>query len=162
MQPDLARTMAILADTGSRRFLSGPCCRGHRRRNGGTRRHDHGRGPPYVTKPARASRCTERIAVTMSIGPPPPSAGGIALIQTLNMLEPLTCDAKGRHRRPIATVLSRSLRRAFLDRARYLGDPDFVAIPGDVDHERVRGRVAPSRSTNIVVHPATSWRRTFL
>lgn len=58
--------------------------------------------------------------------PPPPSAGGVALIQALNLLEPLRGaeqDASDR-----AHVVIEALRRAFRDRG-YLGDPDFVDMP---------------------------------
>lgn len=58
--------------------------------------------------------------------PPPPSAGGVALIQALNLLEPLRGaeqDAADR-----AHVVIEALRRAFRDRG-YLGDPDFVDMP---------------------------------
>lgn len=59
---------------------------------------------------------------------PPPSSGGIALLQILGMVErmkapalPLDVDA--------AHVFSEAGRLAFADRARYLADPDFVAVP---------------------------------
>jgi gamma-glutamyltranspeptidase / glutathione hydrolase len=58
--------------------------------------------------------------------PPPPSAGGVALIQALNLLQPLDLeqlDTAGR-----AHVVVEALRRAFRDRG-YLGDPDFVEMP---------------------------------
>jgi gamma-glutamyltranspeptidase / glutathione hydrolase len=58
--------------------------------------------------------------------PPPPSAGGVALIQALNLLQPLDLeqlDTAGR-----VHVIVEALRRAFRDRG-YLGDPDFVEMP---------------------------------
>jgi len=58
---------------------------------------------------------------------PPPSAGGIALAETLQQLEVLgwtdTHDAASKH------LIIEALRRAYHDRAQYLGDPDFVEIP---------------------------------
>ena len=58
--------------------------------------------------------------------PPPPSAGGVAMIQALNLLEPLGLPGfDGADR---AHLVIEALRRAFRDRG-YLGDPDFVAMP---------------------------------
>lgn len=62
-------------------------------------------------------------------GPPPPSSGGIAVVEMLNILE--TSDlaklgsgsAESRHR------IAEAMRRAYADRARYVGDPDFVTVP---------------------------------
>ncbi|HUG97853.1 MAG TPA: gamma-glutamyltransferase [Gammaproteobacteria bacterium] len=58
--------------------------------------------------------------------PPPPSAGGVAMIQALNLLEPF---GLARHD-PVdrAHLVVEALRRAFRDRG-HLGDPDFVAMP---------------------------------
>lgn len=57
----------------------------------------------------------------------PPSAGGLALTETLNQLEALgwTADSEGRGKHQVIEAL----RRAYRDRAAYLGDPDFVRIP---------------------------------
>ena len=56
-----------------------------------------------------------------------PSAGGIALAQTLGMLERFTLDRIGVPETDHLVV--EALRRAFHDRARYLADPDFVSVP---------------------------------
>jgi gamma-glutamyltranspeptidase/glutathione hydrolase len=62
-------------------------------------------------------------------GPPPPSSGGIALVQMLNLLEPHDLRTSGPLAPDNVHLLIEAMRRAFADRARYLGDPDFVAIP---------------------------------
>jgi gamma-glutamyltranspeptidase/glutathione hydrolase len=60
---------------------------------------------------------------------PPPSSGGVAMIEMLNMLENFDLKAKG-FGSPAATHLEiEAMRRAYLDRARFLGDPDFVQMP---------------------------------
>ncbi len=58
---------------------------------------------------------------------PPPSAGGVALITMLNMLEAASYGAATPPARNHLVV--ESMRRAFRDRALYLGDPDFVSVP---------------------------------
>ena len=65
------------------------------------------------------------------ISMPPPSSGGIVMIETLNLMERMGVaslqpgSAEYLHRRIEAA------RRAYLDRARFLGDPDFVKVPVD-------------------------------
>ena len=60
---------------------------------------------------------------------PPPSSGGTALIEMLNILEPLDLKAKGLLTAPALHLQIEAMRRAYLDRARHLGDPDFSDIP---------------------------------
>ena len=63
------------------------------------------------------------------ISMPPPSSGGVALVEMLNILEPLDLKAKGLLTAPALHAQIEAMRRAYLDRARYLGDPDFVDVP---------------------------------
>lgn len=58
---------------------------------------------------------------------PPPSSGGVALIDALNILS--AYDLESMSRVTQAHTIAEALRRAFRDRALYLGDPDFVNIP---------------------------------
>jgi len=60
---------------------------------------------------------------------PPPSSGGVALIEMLNMLEAFDLKAKGFGSAEAKHFEIEAMRRAYLDRARFLGDPDFVQIP---------------------------------
>ena len=57
---------------------------------------------------------------------PPPSSGGVALIEMLNMLEAFDLKAKGLGSAEAKHFEIEAMRRAYLDRARFLGDPDFV------------------------------------
>lgn len=60
---------------------------------------------------------------------PPPSSGGVALIEILNILENFDLKAKGRYSASTIHLLTEAIRRGFLDRARFLGDPDFTKVP---------------------------------
>ena len=60
---------------------------------------------------------------------PPPSSGGVALIEMLNMLEPFDLKPNGPNAPKTRHLEIEAMRRAYLDRARYLGDPDFVQMP---------------------------------
>ena len=63
------------------------------------------------------------------ISMPPVSSGGVALIEMLNILEPLDLKSKGLLTAPALHLQIEAMRRAYLDRARHLGDPDFVKVP---------------------------------
>jgi len=63
------------------------------------------------------------------ISMPPPSSGGILLLEALNVLESYGLAAKGRDSAETLHLEIEAMRRAYLDRARYLGDPDFVRVP---------------------------------
>ena len=59
----------------------------------------------------------------------PPSSGGTALVEMLNMLESLDIQKKARGSADALHLVTEAMRRAYLDRARLLGDPDFVDVP---------------------------------
>jgi gamma-glutamyltranspeptidase / glutathione hydrolase len=63
------------------------------------------------------------------LAPPPPSSGGIALLETLNILEGYDLSSLGDRSPAWMHLVLESFRRAFDDRTSYLGDPDFVSIP---------------------------------
>ena len=63
------------------------------------------------------------------ISMPPPSSGGVALIEMLNILEEMGIQKTKRGSAESLHLVTEAMRRAFLDRARFLGDPDFVEVP---------------------------------
>ncbi len=65
------------------------------------------------------------------IGMPPPSSGGIVLIQTLNMLEAFDITTRAPDSPTYLQLRVEAAKRAYLDRATYIGDPDFVKVPVD-------------------------------
>jgi len=58
---------------------------------------------------------------------PPPSSGGIAIAEILNILDPYNVSALGKVQR--VHLIVEAMRRAYRDRALYLGDPDFYPVP---------------------------------
>jgi gamma-glutamyltranspeptidase / glutathione hydrolase len=80
----------------------------------------------YEVKEREAVRGTYRGFEIISA--PPPSSGGIALIEILNILEGYDLAKYGRSARAIHLTLE-AFRRVFFDRAELLGDPDFSKIP---------------------------------
>src|SRR5215204_3189371 len=61
------------------------------------------------------------------VGMPPPSSGGIAVQMMLNMLESHDLKTGGFGAAKNLHLITESMRRAFSERAQYLGDPDFVS-----------------------------------
>ena len=63
---------------------------------------------------------------------PPPSSGGIILLQLLKMVEPWSLRESGFHSLKTIHLIAEAEKRAFADRAEYAGDPDFVRVHTDI------------------------------
>ena len=86
---------------------------------------------------------------------PPPSSGGVALIEMLNMLEDYDLRSKGFASAEAKHLEIEAMRRAYLDRARYLGDPDFADVPVakllSKDHAKsVGATISPTKASSSV------------
>ena len=75
---------------------------------------------------------------------PPPSGGGIILIQLLKMVEPFPVKEWGHNSFRTIHLITEAERRAFADRSEYSGDPDFIKIPVDqlINGKYLAGRMA--------------------
>ena len=62
---------------------------------------------------------------------PPPSSGGVAIIEALNILKPYDLSKLGDRTAPEMHLVLEAYRRAFMDHGDYLGDPDYAKIPLD-------------------------------
>ena len=60
---------------------------------------------------------------------PPPSSGGTHIVQILNTLEHFDLARSGHHSADTIHLMAEAMKRAYADRSRYLGDPDFVDVP---------------------------------
>lgn len=127
-QPDLAATFARLQKEGPREFYTGETARRIAEamaKNGGTLALDDLKNyRPAEREPLRGSYRGHAI-VTM----PPPSSGGVALLQMLAMLEAYDVASLGHSSAAKYHLFAEVMKRAFRDRAEYLGDPDFVKVP---------------------------------
>jgi gamma-glutamyltranspeptidase/glutathione hydrolase len=86
---------------------------------------------------------------------PPPSSGGVALIEMLNILEPYDLKSRGLLTAPALHLQIEAMRRGYLDRARHLGDPDFVDVPvaklTSKEHAKiVAASIDPGRASSSV------------
>jgi gamma-glutamyltranspeptidase/glutathione hydrolase len=85
----------------------------------------------------------------------PPSSGGIALVEMLNMLEASQIQRTPRGSAEAIHLMTEAMRRAFLDRARFLGDTDFVKVPIDDLTSKAHARdliktIDPSKASSSV------------
>ncbi|MBA3768153.1 MAG: gamma-glutamyltransferase, partial [Acidobacteria bacterium] len=127
-QPDLAATLARLQRFGPREFYKGRTARliaADMEKHNGLVTLDDLRA--YVAKERVPLRTTYRGYEVISI--PPPSSGGTALIEMLNILEGYDLARLGWSSSEKYHVMTEAMRRAFADRAEYLGDMDFVKVP---------------------------------
>jgi gamma-glutamyltranspeptidase/glutathione hydrolase len=83
----------------------------------------------YVAKARPALRGAYRGFEVIAM--PPPSSGGIALLQMLNLLEPYDLAGAGWGSSATLHLMIEAMKRAYADRARWLGDSDHVAVPVD-------------------------------
>jgi len=124
-QPDLAKTLERIAEKGALGFYDGETAaliEKEMRANGGlVTREDLRRYTIYRRPPLRG---TYRGAEILTV--PPPSSGGVVLLQCLNVLEDLDLPEMGFASSRYVHHVAEALRRAFADRARWLGDPAFV------------------------------------
>ena len=123
-QPELAATLERLGKEGRNGFYAGPVARAlveSVNRDGGVWQVDDLANYRVVERAPLRFQYRGATITTAAL----PSAGGIALAQCLYMLERLDMTGAPRD----AHLLIEALRRAFHDRARYLGDSDFVSVP---------------------------------
>ena len=128
-QPDLGATMQAMARDGHDGFYRGPVARmlvdGVQQDEG-----------IWSIEDLENYRAVEREPLvgsyrdTTIVTAPPPSAGGVAIINMFNMLSGFDLETADNVTR--THVLTEVMRRAYRDRGPYLGDPDFVDIPLDV------------------------------
>lgn len=127
-QPELGATFARLQRHGPNEFYEGETARlivADMKRNNGLMTMEDLRG--YVAKERIPLRGNYRGHEVISM--PPPSSGGAVLIEMLNILEgfdlgKLEASSSDRYH-----LMAEAMRRAFADRAEYMGDTDFVKVP---------------------------------
>jgi gamma-glutamyltranspeptidase/glutathione hydrolase len=128
IQHDLAETLKRIRDQGRDGFYSGKTARlitrEMQRGNGIISEQDLKEYSSVSRVPLSADYKGFKIITV-----PPPSAGGIILIQLLEMIEPYPIKEWGFHNSRTVHLMVEAERRAFADRSEYPGDPGFMKIP---------------------------------
>lgn len=151
VQTDLGATFARLQQRGPDEFYEGQTARlivDDLKRNNGLITLADMRG--YVAKEREPLRGTYRGYEIVSM--PPPSSGGAVLIQMLNILEGYDLKKVDWASSDRYHLMIESMRRAFADRAEYMGDTDFVKVPiaGLIDKKyaaQLRNTINPERAS---------------
>lgn len=155
-QPDLAHTYRALAERGVEWFYRGPFAQSvgaWMAANGGLL--TAGDFANYTVR-ERAPLVTTYRGHTI-VGFPPPSSGGVHIAQMLHMLEPYDVQAiQQRDPAELTHLVAEAMKRAFADRAFWLGDPDFARVPRgllDRDYAASLGRsIDAARAVKVEGH----------
>ena len=148
-QPDLAKTLQLLADKGFEGFYRGSVAK---KLVAGV----NAQGGKWKASELAGYAVKERAPIRFKYNAwdittaPPVSSGGIALAQMLQILEPY--DLARMSQAEQVHLVVESMRRAFRDRTFYLGDPDFVQVPQKLltspDYAAgLRATINPARAT---------------
>jgi gamma-glutamyltranspeptidase / glutathione hydrolase len=128
VQTDLAATLSAISTQGPRGFYEGPVAdklvKAIRDAGGIMTSDDLKSYQATVRAPVRGSYRGYDI-----VSMPQPSSGGVVLLETLNMLEGFPMHEMKQGTAPSLHIMIEAMKRAYADRARYLGDPDFVKAP---------------------------------
>src|SRR5438445_8736516 len=152
VQPDLAATFARLQQRGPNEFYQGQTARmivDDLKRHGGLITLEDMQG--YVAKERETLRGNYRGYEIISM--PPPSSGGAVLLEMLNILEGYDLKKMDSTSSERYHFMTEAMRRAFADRAEYMGDTDFVKVPvaGLIDKKyaaQLRNSISPDRASS--------------
>lgn len=151
-QPDLAATLARVQTLGAREFYTGKTAQliaADMKANNGLITLDDLKN--YKAKERKPLTGTYRGYPIITM--PPPSSGGIVMLQVLNMLEGFDIRSMQYNSAARYHLVAEAMRRAFADRAEFMGDPDFANVPTasliDKDYGKSRAAtIDPKRASN--------------
>ncbi len=127
-QPQLAGALELISREGPRAFyegqIAGLIAQEMDRNKGSITAEDLKNYEARIREPIRGFYRGYEI---ISMGPP--SSGGVILVEMLNMIESYPLNQSGFDSRQVLHLKSEVMRRGFVDRAEFLGDPDFSRIP---------------------------------
>ena len=151
VQADLARTLRAIAERGPRAFYEGhvaeAIAKAVRESGGILTTEDLARYRPVAREPLVGHfRGFEVLAF------PPPSSGGVTLLETLNVLDGFDLARLGAGSSASIHRIAEAMKLAFADRAVYLGDPDFAELP-------VAALLAPAYAAELRARIDPAWWR---
>lgn len=149
-QPQLAATIKAIAQQGAEVFYRGWIAEAivdKVKQEGGVMTLDDLKNYRAVWREPLVGSYRGRTVITM----PPPSSGGVALLQMLNVVEGYKFAEFKHNTAPYLHLLAEAMKQAFADRAAHLGDPDFVHVPirklTDKNYATwVRGRISTDKT----------------
>ena len=128
IQKDLAKTLKRISKYGAQEFYTGKTAKyiveDMKKHGGLITMNDLKNYSPRIRKPVHGTYRSYDI-YSMS----PPSSGGAHVVQILNIMENYNISSLGHNTADTMHIMAESMRRAYVDRAEYLGDSDFVKVP---------------------------------
>ena len=127
-QPELGDTLRAVASHGAEIFYQGWIAESIAetvKKNGGALTVEDLKNYKAVWREPLLGSYRKHTVITM----PPPSSGGVAILQMLNVLEGHQLNKLAHNSATYLHLITEVLKHAFADRAQYLGDPDFVSAP---------------------------------
>ncbi|MGA1511142.1 MAG: gamma-glutamyltransferase [Gammaproteobacteria bacterium] len=152
VQKDLAATLKRIAQNGKDGFYKGKTAKmfaAAMKKNNGLITEDDLKNYKAVWREPLVGNYKDFKIVTM----PPPSSGGVHLIQMLNVLSNFDLKKLGHNSRDYILLLTEVMKYAYADRSKYLGDPDFYEVPVSKLIEQV---YAASIANSITIGKITS------
>ena len=157
-QPDLARTLRLIADSNAAKFYNGPFAE---KLVAGVR----AAGGIWSVQDLANYQVVERAPLQFDyanyqfITAPPPSSGGTALASIFNILAGFDFSKQDKIQR--THLLVEAMRRSYRDRAIYMGDPDFTEVPVRLLMSKdyaagLRASINPDKATPSVMLPGIS------
>jgi gamma-glutamyltranspeptidase/glutathione hydrolase len=142
VQKELATTLRYIRDKGREGFYSGPVAEAlvkQMEQEGGWITRKDLEAYHSVWREPLTGRYKEYKIISM----PPPSSGGVALLQLLRMTGDYPLKEWGWNTPATVNVMVEAEKRVYADRAKYLGDPDFIPVPvaGLVSEDYCRNRM---------------------
>lgn len=127
-QPELANTLKLIAKEGKKVFYEGEIAQDivqEMSNNGGLiTLEDLANYQPKIREPIKGEYLGYEI-----YSMPPPSSGGVHLIQMLNILKGFDLKSLGQNTANTIHLMTETMKLAYADRSLYLGDPDFIDVP---------------------------------
>jgi gamma-glutamyltranspeptidase/glutathione hydrolase len=139
--PDLGRSLALIGRDGAKAFYDGPI-------GAAIVAEAAAHGGLITTADLKNYKVVERTPVRGNyrgyeiVSMPPPSSGGVHVVQILNILSNFPLHDWGPNSARTIHVMAEAEKRAYADRSEYLGDPDFVKVP-------VKGLTSPAYAKEL-------------
>jgi gamma-glutamyltranspeptidase/glutathione hydrolase len=130
VQEDLAKTLTLIRDKGRAGFYEGTVASqlvAEMKIGNGMISQADLNNYHSVWRKAITGKYKQYKVITM----PPPSSGGIALVQLLRSIEPYPVSRWGHNQDSTVQLITEAERRVYADRSKYLGDPNYFKVPVD-------------------------------
>ncbi|MFB2758953.1 gamma-glutamyltransferase [Shewanella xiamenensis] len=150
-QPELAHSLQLIAEKGTKGFYEGETAeklvKAVQEAGGIMTLEDLKHYKAVEREPVRGQyRGYEVVSM------PPPSSGGVHIIEMLNVLQQFPIDKFGHNTAQTIHVMAETMKHAYADRSEYLGDPDFYKVPvkqlTDKDYaQKIASQIALNKTT---------------